>query len=89
MDDNDLIRRGDAVYAAEMGADDWDGGCNKTRDKYIEEAFANIPAVDAVEVVRCRDCMKADQYGHCEMQNFWGTRDDYCSRGQRREDGDA
>lgn len=48
-----------------------------------------MPTVDAVPVVRCRDCIHADEYGHCEMQMFWGTRDDYCSRGQRREDGDT
>ena len=41
---------------------------------------------DVVGVVRCRDCIRADEYGHCEMQNFWGTRDDYCSRGVRRCD---
>ncbi len=61
----------------------------------------SIPAVDAVEgVVRCRDCVhyydvlrQGTQFesGSCDRW-FDGTAfspDDYCSRGQRREDGDA
>ena len=47
----------------------------------------SIPSADVVAVVRCRDCIRADAYGHCEMQNFWGTRDDFCSRGEKK-DGD-
>lgn len=50
-------------------------------------------AVDAVEVVRCKDCihrykteclMREESYGQC----FDNTADDaYCDLGQRREDG--
>ena len=47
----------------------------------------DFPTADVVEVVRCRECSLADAYGHCEMQNFWGTRDDYCSRGRRLTNG--
>lgn len=61
----------------------------------------SIPAVDAVEgVVRCRNCVhyydvlrQGTQFerGLCDR---WGDGtafepDDYCSHGQRREDGDA
>lgn len=49
MDDK-LVRLSHAISAAKTGADDWDGGCNIERDRYIEKAFADIPAVDAVEV---------------------------------------
>ena len=45
-----LVRLSHAISAAKTGADDWDGGCNIERDRYIEKAFADIPAVDAVEV---------------------------------------
>lgn len=57
-----------------------------------------IPAVDAVEVVRCADC----KYYHTEWDgtqehyedDYWcqwvePNEDDYCSLGQRREDGDG
>ena len=50
----------------------------------LREALSRVPTVDVVAVVRCRDCIRADAYGHCEMQNFWGTRDDFCSRGVKR-----
>ena len=63
-------------------------GITRGEYKIIDSVLFEFPAVDAVPVVRCRDCIYADEYGHCEMQTFWGTRDDYCSRGKRREDGD-
>lgn len=54
------------------------------------------PAVDAVEVVRCKDCESAT---HCEEEGepvrlvcpMWGANCDeneFCSRGERREEGD-
>lgn len=52
--------------------------------------------MDAVEVVRCRECEhnKSDgPYGvTCELGfdfTEWFNEDFYCPRGQRREDGDA
>lgn len=51
----------------------------------LMEALSRVPTADVVAVVRCRDCIRADAYGHCEMQNFWGTRDDFCSRGEKKE----
>lgn len=50
MENDKLVRLSHAISAAKTGADDWDGGCNIERDRYIEKAFADIPAVDAVEV---------------------------------------
>ncbi len=93
MKDSDLIGRSDA-RAAFCKVCAYNEVCDKKKrgDDWCCPAMDNIdsiPAVDAVEVVRCRECVKADDFGHCEMQNFWGTRDDFCSRGQRREDGDA
>lgn len=49
------------------------------------------PAVDAVEVVRCKECKNyntegcSDGWGWCEASNS-GTHDNrYCSDGERRE----
>lgn len=50
------IERDAAVKAAIYGADDWDGGFNRSREMYIEKAINNVPTVDAVPVVRCKDC---------------------------------
>lgn len=54
----------------------------------------NAPTIDAVPVVRCKDCK------HSCMDNLFGDRwcqllgsirvvkeDDYCSRGERKDDG--
>lgn len=50
-----------------------------------------IPAVDAVPVVRCRDCkyLYTDEYGFLACAESGAMLDpeddDYCSRGQRRD----
>ena len=48
------------------------------------------PAVDAVEVVRCRECRRWHTK-NCAMGDFpmYTDAEDFCSWGQRREDGDA
>ena len=63
---------------------------------YSEFDVANIllhaPTVDAVEVVRCRDCkhiMFSDCYGECGKGHMGIVRpDDFCSRGERKEAAD-
>ena len=56
------------------------------RDMY--RSIMNAPTVDAVEVVRCRDC-KFNLDGHCDNWSGWElvADDEFCSRGERREDG--
>ena len=53
--------------------------------KYIETA----PTIDAVEVVRCKDCIHYDFDMICNVTGTVCDNDDYCSRGGRREDGEA
>ena len=43
--------------------------------------------LDLVEVVRCKDCKYADVFHHCDRVKFWTSGNDFCSRGERREDG--
>ena len=50
MNNNDLILREAAIEAAIDGADDWDGGYSPTREEYIREHMAKVPAVDAIPV---------------------------------------
>jgi hypothetical protein len=81
-----------------------------TRDylwKLINHAIEDAPIVDAVEVVRCKDCkyykpmQELDGYGNVtftynngactrgrECHREWEpvTDEDYCSKGERRED---
>lgn len=55
-----------------------------------------IPRVDAVEVVRCRECKYFGVYkysgaGYCTNNNGYGfpnqKPDDFCSRGERKDNG--
>ena len=51
----------------------------------------NAPTVDAVEVVRCKDCLWRGKHGCYRSRDSytWYNRpkdDDFCSWGERRED---
>lgn len=57
--------------------------------------IANAPTVDAVEVVRCRECRyRFGNNGHskngCHIidANIWMDDDDFCSHGERKEGAD-
>ena len=56
-----------------------------------EDDLDSIPVVDAEPVVHCADCihlMFSDCYGECKRGYLGGIvrPDDYCSRGERKED---
>lgn len=75
----------------------WESGC-WIRYKMFLNALQNAPTIEAVEVVRCKDCKHykpsavADR-NMCFRKNVGGTQvcydfqpDDYCAYGERRED---
>lgn len=51
---DNLISRAAAIEAALDGADEWDGGCNPTREEYIRRYMAKVPAMDAAPVVHAK-----------------------------------
>lgn len=54
---------------------------------YVDaEDIDNAPTVDAVPVVRCKDCRKFKTYS-CRM--VASGYDDFCSYGERKDGGDA
>ena len=73
-------------------------------DKYgiplgdLVDTFADIPAADVVEVVRCRDCKHWDSetwfcdnhstFDHHGLEWNMFSEDDFCSYGERK-DGDG
>ena len=81
-------------------------GIGKTIIEYSESDIGYMirkrPTVDAVEVVRCRDCKhwkpsgsKAgnsfsdmEYIGGCEFTNYYRTESDFCSYGERKEGAD-
>lgn len=55
----------------------------------VRHAIENAPAIDAVPVVRCKDCKYitfSDCYGECG-RGYLGIvqPNDFCSRGEKRE----
>lgn len=72
---------------------DWDGGM----DEKCETAFTvigNQPTVDAVEVVRCKDCRHKDfryydkESVFCYMSAKYRHINDFCSYGAKMDGGD-
>ena len=59
----------------------------------INEMIDDVPTVDAVEVVRCKDCKyKSEKIHACTNVKFRGERihiwvepDDFCSYGERKD----
>lgn len=62
----------------------------------IREAISNTPTVDAVEVVRCKECKWFDRtelsgtvepiFYKCKRKSRFVESDDFCKRGERREE---
>ena len=74
----------------------WQSGC-WVRYRAVEQTVREQPTVDAVPVVRCKDCK---YYGRADKRRFYRGMDclnkhidtiipdkDYCSKAERREDG--
>jgi hypothetical protein len=52
----------------------------------FDKAIENAPTVDAVEVVRCKDCWKsADGLCSYQLKNVPGK--DFCGDGERKDNG--
>ena len=60
----------------------------------FEDVLNSVPAVDAVKVVRCKDCIRRYDSDECPMCYVSGGQyyeytsgNGYCDRGERKEDG--
>ena len=70
------------------------------RDIYAKYMLDKIPTIDAVPVVRCRECKhlnvvnRKELYAHCPKTNTvflpfeLDTREHFCSLGERKEGAD-
>lgn len=76
----DLIRRDDAIRAMLEQ--------RMPSKSVIRRVLVQVPAVDAVEVVRCKDCKNLgfkDFSGICNRRMIGIVKpDDFCSYGERR-----
>lgn len=84
IDADALCRRVGAVYRIAQGC-----GAPEIAVFYkaLQEEVEQTKTVDAVEVVRCKDCkylMFSDMYGECEKLLRIVRPDDFCSYGERK-----
>jgi len=61
---------------------------------YTQTEIDSAPTIDAVPVVRCRECRYSPEHQHelCPKAGTWVREYNYngfCDQGQRREDGDT
>lgn len=56
------------------------GQINITFWAEIGKIIDNAPSID---IVRCKECVYADKYYHCNYMTTWNKADDYCSYGER------
>ena len=67
--------------------EDWDYPVNT--NSRVVEIIDDAPTVDAVEVVRCKDCRWFENDGYhtnCKIMQFCVEAEDYCSKGERKDD---
>ena len=73
--------------------------CKKAKSldtKGVRHMIDTVPTVDAVEVVRCKDCRyMGERMSVCrnvkvrgEILDIWVNPDDFCSYGERSADGE-
>lgn len=85
----------DALYAALMEmstiiARGTGRDCLALSCKAAAAIVQNAPTIDAVQVVRCKDCTEyepdedGDPGGCCTNTAFWMPEDGYCSDGERK-----
>ena len=98
---DDLIYRGTAIIAVKCGSlsartvyGRTDEGMAVLKDTLT--AIKELPAVDAVEIIRCKDCKYCDKgidedgkpFLKCLGWVYGGTSEtDFCSHAERRQDG--
>ena len=84
----ELIHKSAAIDICEVCREAGDGDL-----RTVIYRISKLPAVDAVEVVRCRDCEHWDGFCYCNCHAADGNGSpifmryyDFCSYGKRREE---
>ena len=58
------------------------------QEGFIAKIADHLIANDVVQVVRCKDCKAYDkEVGYCEAMGFTCEMDDFCSYGERKDNG--
>ena len=85
---NDLISRRSAIKAIEDLQDCYNGFSDTYDKACIIGVLEEVPTVDAVPVIRCKDCKYyEDDIGDCiGFGDTYVTEEEYCSRARRKEE---
>ena len=95
----DIISRQDAIDALEKVAElyPWrvPGDCdsysqyNEAWQDALNRADSEIEALPSAqtEIIRCKECVHADIFYHCDYMTTWHDGECFCSHGKRRTDG--
>lgn len=68
--------------------------CGTGYQQWAIDVIDRLPTVDAVEIVRCKDCKhylndtpycQSYRKGYCEWDNMIKPKHHFCSRGERKE----
>lgn len=96
IDSDGLKAKVEAKVEHSVNENDYEFGCNQTLDYVADILIDEAPTIDAVEVVRCKNC----KYGEERIKDYrcWMLDEDwdirfspmhFCSFGERREDGEV
>ena len=83
---DDLIKRQGALDAIKLTSSPYLPELNGTYPAQVK-ALKELPSVDAVEVVRCKDCKYAYKFKCAFAYSRFPKDDDFCSYGERKADG--
>lgn len=65
---------------------------SKYYPEYWDEVIEKLPTIDAVPVVRCKDCMFYEPFrehdGFCRIDGMLWNESRYCSYGERKDGAD-
>lgn len=83
-----------ASYKLQGGTEEYHFGFDDGYRYFQREVVGDAPTIDAVHVVRCRECrhgLYSECYGNvvCCVHHWTRGPKYYCGDGQRREDGDT
>lgn len=99
IDADSLKTKVEAMVVHRVIESDYDFGGNQAFDYVADILIDDAPTIDAVPVVRCKDCKHAHMTygGECKYCDMWEEDgealyldgDFFCAYGERREDGEA
>lgn len=83
-----------AMVTHKVNESDYEFGGNQALDYVADILIEDAPTIDAVEVVRCKDCKYSKHLKQYPKVNTWKCTltdvvyraDDYCSYGERKEE---